>query len=81
MPFHNGNITRNNSFGTTLHKLEYFLLGGRVHIVKEYASNPSSLATVLDIEVVITPRSSSRLLLISSTTFKEMNRTPNSYVA
>lgn len=81
VPFHNGNVTRHNSFGTTLHKLEYFLLGGRVHIVKEYAPNPSSLATVLDIEVVIAPRSSSRWLLIWSTIFKEMNRTPNSYMA
>lgn len=59
MPFHNGNVTRHNSFGTTLHKLEYFLLGGRVYVIKEYASNPSSLTTVLDKEVVITPRRSS----------------------
>lgn len=81
MPFHNGNVTRHNSFGTTLHKLEYLLLGGRVHVVKEYASNPSSLTTVLDIEVVITPTRGSRQLLIWATIFKEMSRTPNSYVA
>jgi len=70
VPFHNGNVTRHNSFGTTLHKLEYFLLGGRVHIVKEYASNPSALTTVLDIEVVIAPRKSSRQLLVCSTILK-----------
>lgn len=81
MPFHNGNVTRHNSFGTTLHKLEYFLLGRRVHVIKEYASNPSSLTTVLDIEVVIAPRRGSRQLLICSTIFKETNRTLKSYTA
>lgn len=76
--FHNGNVTRHDSFGTTLYKLEYFLLGGRVHVIKEYASNPSSLATVLDIEVVITPRRSIRGLLMWSRVYKDMNRTPKS---
>ena len=64
---HNGNVRRHNSFGTALYKLEYFLLGRRVHVIKEYASNPSSLTTVLDMEVVITPRWGSRQLLIGPT--------------
>lgn len=81
MLFHNGNITRHNSFGTALHKLEYFLLGGRVHVIKEYASNPPSLTTVFDKEVVITPRSSSRGLLTQATILKQMSRTPSSYMA
>lgn len=76
--FHNGNVTRHDSFGTALYKLEYFLLGGRVHIIKEYASNPSSLTTVLDIKVIITPRRNIRCLLTWSRVFKDMNRTTKS---
>lgn len=77
---HNGNVTRHNGFGTALHKLKNFLLGRRVQIIEEYASNPSSLTTVLDKEVVITPERGSRQL-IWPTILKETNTTPNSYTA
>lgn len=58
--FHNGNIGRNHSLGTRLHKAERLLLGWRVEVIEKDAADAPPLPAMRYEEVVVTPRTRSR---------------------
>lgn len=58
--FHKGNISRNDSLGTALHKLKHLLLGWRVKVIKKDSPNAPSLPTMGYVKVVVTPGKQSK---------------------
>lgn len=58
--FHKGDISRNDSLGTALHKLKHLLLGWRVKVIKKNTPDAPALPTMDYVEVVVTPGKQSK---------------------
>lgn len=58
--FHKGNISRNDSLGTALHKLKHLLLGWRVKVIKKDTPDAPPLPTMGYIKVIVTPGKQSK---------------------
>lgn len=53
---YNGQVTGHYSAGTALDKVEHLLLTRGVQVIKEDPSYSSSLSSVADVEVSVTPK-------------------------
>lgn len=60
MLFHKGNVRRNDSLGTALHKVKHLLLGWRVKVIKKDTPNASPFPTMGYKKVIVTPGKQSK---------------------